>query len=425
MKPIRGLAIAVLAWCAFAAQPSAQPRPQAPSPQFRASTDYVSTKVVARDSNGRPVPGLKVEDFEVYEDGVRQKILSFTPWVGGRAMTAGPPPPAPTEGLIVPAAARPAAEGRIFIVFIDDLHIQFRDTQALKTILKQIRDTVLHENDQIGIVSSGYSSIAFDVGPDAGHVRMNIAIDRVSGGAKDERDIVNGAQTYDGPSGVKHDTFVALKLAYDILAQAEKVSDRSKAFIYISSGYDFNPYVDARYQALQNLYGAPPPPQANTGQPGRVDPLTSLAGAAATPLLPNPFEMNGQQFLNADLMGAIGELLSRARRAEVQIWAIDPRGLVAGPDVSSEVSARDHMDHENTRLASLDVISRGTGGECACRTNDPREMLKRLDNSLSDYYMIGYESTNHDPLKQHRRVEIRVTRPDVRLTYRPTYNVRR
>ncbi len=420
MKPIRALAIAALACCAGAAQPSAQQ----PAP-FRASTDYVSTKVIARDGSGRPVAGLRAEEFEIYEDGVRQKILSFTPWVGGRPMSAGPPPAAPTEGLIVPAAARPSAEGRIFIVFIDDLHIQFRDTQTLKKILAQIRDTVLHENDQIGIVSSGYSSIAFDVGPDAGHVRMNIAIDKVSGAAKDEREIVNGAQTYDGPSGVKHDTFVALKLAFDILAQAEKVTDRSKAFIYISSGYDFNPYVDARYQALQDLYGAPPPPQADNGGPGRVDPLTSLAGAATTPLLPNPFEMNGQQFLNADLMGALGELLSRARRAEVQIWAIDPRGLVAGPDVSSGISARDHMDHENVRLASLEVMSRGTGGECGCRVNDYRGILERLDNSLSDYYMIGYESTNHDPLKQHRRVEIRSTRPGVKLDYRAAYNVRR
>src|SRR5580765_2253302 len=193
MTPARALAIAVLALVAGTARPAAQ-QPQ-PPPQFRASTDYVSTRVTARDGTGRPVAGLPIKDFEVFEDGVRQTISNFTPWAGGRAMTGTAPKGVPAEGLIVPASVRPAAEGRIFIIFIDDLHIQFRDTQVLKKALTQIRDIVLHENDLIGIVSSGYSSIAFDLSPDAGHARLNAAIDRVSGAAKDEHEIVNGVQT--------------------------------------------------------------------------------------------------------------------------------------------------------------------------------------------------------------------------------------
>lgn len=401
-------------------------RAQQPQQPFRASADYVSTKVRAFDAAGNFVPGLTARDFEVFEDGVRQTIATFSATVGGRVMASGVDPVPRREGLVLPAAPKPTVEGRIFIIFIDDLHIQFRDTARLKTALREIRDTVLHENDLVGIVSSGYSSIAFDLSPDRGHVRLNQAIDRVSGARRTAQEIVNGAQTREGPSGVRHDMFVTLKVAYDILEQAERVTDRRKAFIYVSSGYDFNPYKDARYQALLDLTGAPPPKVDNGGPPpGGVDPITGLA-AATLPLVRNPYEMNGLQFSDADLMAAIGTLVSRAQRAAVEFWALDPRGLVAGADISDNISATDHAEHVNTTLGTLDVISAATGGRCLCRVNDWIAGLKELDNAMSDSYVIGYESTNHDPLRIHRRIEIKTTRTDVKsLSYRNSYNIRK
>src|SRR5688572_15867151 len=113
------------------------PKPQGP-PVIRSTVDIVSTDVVVRDSKGQFVPGLTVKDFAVYEDGVLQQIITFSASLGGRIVAdMAPPPKAPaTEGLVLPPSSRAmAAPGRIFIIFIDDLHLQGSDTAMVKKVL--------------------------------------------------------------------------------------------------------------------------------------------------------------------------------------------------------------------------------------------------------------------------------------------------
>ena len=428
-KRFGGLLLLILgAGVVLSAVGTQQPRPQQ-TPSFGTRADYVYVPVFAAGASGNFIPDLKPADFEVLEDGVRQTITSFSRTIGGRNFTDSATAAPAREGIVMPAAAARAPEGRIFIIFIDDLHIRFQDTQRLKQNLAEIRDTVLHENDWVGIVSSGYSSIAFDLSPDPNHTRMNLAISRVMGSGKDARELVNAAQTIDGPSGVRHDTGVAFRLAYDILGQAERVTDRQKAFIWLSSGYDFNPYTDARYAALQQAYGLPPAPveqgRPPSGAATGADPMTQL-GQSQTAIARNPLEMNGQQFAEADLTSGLAELVARAKRANVQIWTLDPRGLAGGVDMSIDLSASEVARHESIRLNSLDVIARGTGGEALTRSNDVKPGLRRLDNSLSDYYMLGYQSTNPDPLQVSRRIVVKVKRADVKtVTYKDRYSIKR
>ena len=42
--------------------------------------------------------------------------------------------------------------------------------------------------------------------------------------------------------------------------------------------------------------------------------------------------------------------------------------------------------------------------------NDFDKALKRIDAETSDYYVFGYYSSNPDPLKKRRNIEIRVNR---------------
>lgn len=58
----------------------AQQSPQtAPNPgfQFRTSVDLINVTATVTDSQGRFVPGLRLEDFDVYEDGKLQSISQF------------------------------------------------------------------------------------------------------------------------------------------------------------------------------------------------------------------------------------------------------------------------------------------------------------------------------------------------------------
>ena len=377
---------------------------QKPTPQqipvLRSTVDIVSTDVVVRDARGQFIPGLTVKDFAVFEDGVQQKILAFTATLGGRIVAdiAPVPEPVASEGIVLPRSNRtPLAPGRIFIIFIDDLHVQGSDTSMMRQILGWIRDTVLHEEDLVGIVSSGYSSIAFDVAPDPQHRRFNAAIEKAMGSAMSYVDVIHGAQTIEGPSGLRPMTYTALRTAAEILDQMEKVTNRRKAFIYVSSGYDFNPLTDSRYKALMDNYGRASSP----------DDLATNR---------NPFERGHQQFADSDMYMALGEVIRRAQRANVTFYPVDPRGLVAGPPAGLNLSDNEWAKMVNTSLSSLDTLAGETGGFAVTRTNGFKEAFQKIDNDMSDYYMVGYQSSNPDPTKISRRIEVKVKRPGATVT---------
>jgi Ca-activated chloride channel family protein len=59
------------------AQQSSQQTPANPGFQFKTSVDLINVTATVTDSQGRFVPGLRMEDFDVYEDGKLQKISQF------------------------------------------------------------------------------------------------------------------------------------------------------------------------------------------------------------------------------------------------------------------------------------------------------------------------------------------------------------
>jgi VWFA-related protein len=263
---------------------------------------------------------------------------------------------------------------------------------------------------------------------DPKHLRFNQAIDKTMGAGKTPTEIINTAQTIDGPSGLRADAFTAFRVAYEILEQCERVTNRRKAFIYVSSGYDFNPFTNSRYQALMDMYAQPiPVEQVGGGGSRSDDPITGLGNAAAsTAPFRNPFEVGHQEFAEADLAAALGELVRRARRANVTFYPVDPRGLIAGAPMGARLSEDEWFKFVNTSLTSLDVLAGETGGKCICRTNDFKKGLQTVDNDMSDYYMIGYESNNPDPMKVRRRIEIKVKREGAKVQpYKDWYMIKR
>jgi VWFA-related protein len=387
-----------------------------PQTTFQATTDHIRTFVIAKDSKGQFISDLRPDEFEVLEDGVPQKITTFWRAFGGRMLShLAETPVAATEGLILPPAGPPKdVSGRIFIIFIDDMHLQALDSIKTRKVLEDIRDTILHPNDLIGIVSTGYSSIAIDLNYDYNNRRLNEAIKKVMGSAPSPTDIINGAQMSDGPAGLRYNAHVAFSTAYEILAQAEKVTDRRKAFLYISSGYDFNPFKDSRYKAEQERYATP------------SDGTSDSSNRRESLPYENPFEKGGLQFAETDLIAEIAELTRAANRANVTFYTIDPRGLVGGADINLNLTSTEWQNYLNNTQDSLRVLAEETGGIAVVNVNDFKSKFKQIDNEMSDYYLIGWTTSNPDPLKIRRKVEIKVSRPGVRdLVYRPEYSIKR
>ena len=228
---------------ALAAGLSAQtPQPPAPAapgqpqkPTFTVRIDLITNDVIVRDEKGNFVPDLKKDEFEIYEDGVKQDIVSMTVVTGGRVTNLlAPPPPPPPEGIILPPS-KPVNDtsGRIFLFFVDDLHLQFHNTGRVRDLFKRISKELVHEGDMFGIVSSGPSSIAVDMTYD--RARLDESIKKIAGSELKPSDIIQGPSGAEGPSEVRYRAHVAFSTVNDLLNNLESVHNRRKAVIYINT----------------------------------------------------------------------------------------------------------------------------------------------------------------------------------------------
>ena len=371
-------------------------------PDFTSRVDLVTTDVVVRDNKGQFLSDLKREDFEVLEDGVAQTLVSFSLTHGGRTYNIMAPPRQAIEGLAVPPP-RPASSdsGRIFFILVDDLHLNFRDTARVRDLLKRVASELIHEGDMFGIVSTGPSAI--EIGLTYDRRRLAEAERKLSGSALSPGDIVSAPQGAQGPPEVRHKAHVAFSTAADAIRQLGQVHDRRKAFIYISNGYDLDPYAKTRAKNEAERYGALRDSVDNSGS---NDPA---------------LRQQGNQFAFADLASELAEITRAAVRSNTTIYTIDPRGLIAGPDLDQNVDQMEFLDTVRTQHDSLRVLADLTGGLAVVNQNDLTKPLRRIDQETSDYYLVGYYSTNADPTKRRRTIEVKVKRPGAVVWHRPSY----
>ncbi len=337
--------------------PPAQPAaaaPQRQQPDFTVNIDLVNMDVIVRNAQDQFIADLTKDDFEIFEDGVKQDVTAFTLVHGGRVTNLLAPPPAPTqEGIILPVSRpRNDAAGRIFLIIVDDLHLDFRNTGRIRDLFKRISNTLVHEGDMFAIVSTGPSSLAID--PTYDRKILDDAIKKITGNGLKPSDIIQGPESAEGPSEVRYRAHVAFSTAYDILRQIERIANRRKAVIWVSNGYDFDPFNQSRL-------GEDPVFGGRFGQ-------TREQGQQEK----DRFNQ-GSQFADADLARELAEITRTANRANATIYTIDPRGLVAGSDLDEQLDPVDTtITSANHRTACACWPMKRAASRWSTRTTSPR-----------------------------------------------------
>jgi VWFA-related protein len=96
---------------------------QQPAPVFKTATQFVLVDVVVTGANDQPVAGLTKDDFEIVENGRPQKISEFSfvsiP-VANRKIDVDAPPPPPSD---VATNGESARASRAIVVFVDNLSL--------------------------------------------------------------------------------------------------------------------------------------------------------------------------------------------------------------------------------------------------------------------------------------------------------------
>jgi VWFA-related protein len=402
---LRILGVGALLLAAAAAVSSQEQVP--PKPTFSVAVTLVTTDVIVRDGSGRFVADLKKDDFEILEDGQKQELSSFVLVHGGRTFSVAAPTEAPApEGIVLPGR-RPAADeaGRVLLVFVDDAHLEPLNSHHVRALLKKVTATLVHDGDLVSLVTTGTSSVAVPLTYD--RRMIDAAIDKVTGNGLTFLDITQLSEGPSGPANLRQRAANAFATAYQTINELERVKNKRKAVIWVSQGYDFNPFEGAR-RGKDRVFGG------RYGSPTR-DMIRDEE---------NPFFRSANVFAEGDLFAQLREITRAANRANATLFTIDPRGLVGTTDAGQQIDQDEWKTHIQKTHGSMRTLAEDTGGFAVLNSNDFDPALKRIDAETSDYYVLGFYSSNRDQAKRVRELDVRVRRPDVTVFSRRYYSLR-
>lgn len=379
----------------------------AQQPTFRANVTLVTTDVIPRNADGQFVGDLTREDFAVLEDGAPQTVVSFSMVHGGRTfnlLTA--PPAADIEGVVLPPPRRRTDDsaGRVLLILIDDIHFEPEYTPHVRKLVQTLGDTLLHDGDLVMVMSTGPSFI--EIGPTYDRKTAMEAVGKIRGSGLTAKEVFESMESSQGPGDVRSRAQMAFYSVYNMLGSLESVANKRKAVIYISAGYDLDPFAEGR-ASKDRIQG------------GRFsDPLRELIDEE------NPYFKMGAVTADIDLHKLMKELTLSANRANATIYTIDPRGLSGVVDAGQYVDQSEWRTYLQKTQSSLRYIAEETGGFAVVNTNDFATELKRIDAETSDYYVLGFYSSNPDPMKRTRALEVNVKRPNVTVSSRKAYSLK-
>ena len=409
--------LALFAVCALAAQ---QPPPRAadqrPPVSFRAEINFVEIDAIVTGRDGRFVPGLTKEDFQIIEEGRPQPIATFNA-VNIPVQRAGERDASSPAAAIEPDVVtnRQPFNGRLFLLLLDDLQTDIARTTYVRAAAREFIERHAADNDLVAVAFTSGRSMAQDF--TASRPRLLDAVGRFTGvklmsatAAKiREAEMQQYVLSTDTPNApptpyTRVETHVpdpdgilrALR-ARTTLGVLERMSEflggvrgRRKAVVYFGEGIDAE-LVDVPVRGESNI---------------QVD--------------------------TAGLREAMRNAIAAATRANVNVYTIDPRGLSTGledaiglPTMTVSPTAGlspTRMVDETARSHQwLRSVADETGGISSLNTNDTTAPLARIIEDSSQYYILGYYAPAGRNDGRFRNVDVRVTRPGLTVRARRGY----
>ena len=220
--------------------------------------------------------------------------------------------------ILPPARPRTSdVSGRIFVFFVDDQHLQFHNTGRVRELFQKISRELLHDGDMFGIVSSGPSSLSIQMTYDKN--RLQDAIKKMTGNELKPQEIINSSSGPGGPSEIRYRARVAFSTVEETLKNLEQVHNRRKALIYVSDGYDFTPFANARLGLMDPSSPFAQNQLAQSQNAAAAEAAKSNGTDAVDPTRDTQGLRQNEEFADADLARELWDLTRTANRANVTI----------------------------------------------------------------------------------------------------------
>ena len=144
---------------------------------------------------------------------------------------------------------------------------------------------------------------------------------------------------------------------------------------------------------------------------------------------------SGLHLNGVDNIAQLHATVDEAVRAGVSFWPIDARGLIADAplgDASQGSQGNSSMYNGTAMQATTDrfqqsqdtlySLAADTGGKALLDTNDLTRGIVHAQQAISDYYIVGYYTTNAEQNGRFRKVKIELAPPtEAKLSYRQGY----
>jgi VWFA-related protein len=423
--------LAVLAQSPPAAPPAS---PSQQPPRFRGGTNMVRVDAFAT-KDGVPVQDLKADDFEIFEDGARQKIDNFEhiviePTSGGER----------GETSSVSQATQQAGDPhrRVFVIYLDVEHVDFVGSSHIMEPLIDFMNRVMNDDDLVGVMTPemGPQQITFGRKTDVidGGLRKN------SWGRRDSVMLDDREKLYDQcfpklvgleagnmsalatEMAVRRREKMVLDSLSDLAHYMEAIRDGRTAVVTVSNGwvlYGPNPSMLIKREKPSGdadpLPGTPPP--VGVGRGGTLMERPENGNSSTNP---DQTECDKDRLALANLEDAqyFRDIIGRANRANVSFYTIDPggsEGLGQPPQIVREIV------NGKARHMSLATLATDTNGIFLLNSNDLGNQLRRIADDLTSYYLIGYYSTDTRLDGRYRTITVRSKRPGVDVRARQGY----
>ena len=402
-----GLAAAILCLAGtLAAQKAPVPAPPQkalPPVSERVEVSVTNVEVVVTDSKGNRVPGLTRDDFEVYQDGLPQKITNFYAVSGGKVLL--------DDGTAV-ALDSPAAQTELpvdlkarYLLFVDNLNIQPQNRNRMfKTLEEFVRQTIGPRAEAMVVTFNRSLKVRRKFTSDPSEIVVVLdEIKRETGGGtttvgerRDALHQIDEAQSVDQALQTARTYSRSLRNDLEFTVDAIKNTlnglagvDGRKIFVYISEGLPSTAGAEL-FDQIQRKYGS---------------------GASGATLEQFEFDMNNRY----------ARIIQAANSQNVTIWALDAsglttEGLVSAENRSFDTRPSDFLMRQNMQSPLL-LMAEQTGGMAAVNTNDWKKSLDELSKDFSNFYSIGYRA-NRSAVDRPHALEVRVKKKGVTVRTR-------
>lgn len=390
MRPLAGFIAGLLA--AMPVVRGAQ-QPATP-PTYRSGVESVEVDVVVTTRKGQMVRDLAARDFQVFEDGKPQPVTTFERVdipIERRERRAPSAPSAPSSEPDVTTNEH-AAEGRVYVLVMDELHISPRALGEAKSAAHAFIEK-LGENDMMAVVHTAGPDAASQEFTTSKH-RLIAAVDQTSAHGLESATTVRNETAIASAGRRIEDTFdlerahnaeTTLRVLRDVGRWFETVHGRRKAILFMSEGIDYAMRMDDR------------------------------------PADPNsPWDV---------VLHEARDAIDAAMRSNVGVYPLDPNRLSGVDDIATEyfeprspsIGQRAAKRELNANEDNLRWLAEETGGIAVVGRSDLESAYDAIVADNSTYYVLAYAAPVHKRDGKFHKIGVRVDRPGVVVRTRSGY----